>query len=234
MTPDEFTKIVSPTVLSNKSFNKIFCIGFNKTGTTTLEQVLRLYGYRMPDQQEQEARLTRQVFSTDYTELKSYCSGFDAFQDMPFSQGQAYVAADALFPNSKFILTERSSDAWFASMYNFHKKLYNIEDMSALTEEDIRTKFNYLYPGYIHATMKMMLTDFQGERKEVLWNKLYDKEYYVNLYENRNREIKRYFAEAEDKLLVIDISKETDTGKLCAFLNIPPHMAVPMPHSNKT
>ncbi len=234
MTPDEFTKIVSPSVLSNKSFNKIFCIGYNKTGTTTLEQVLGLYGYRLPDQQEQEARLTKQVFSTDYTELKSFCAQYDAFQDMPFSQGMTYVAADALFPNSRFILTEREPDAWFSSMYNFHRKLFNIDDMSKLTEQDIIQKFTYLYPGYIHANKKMLLSVFDGDRREVLWNKLYDKDYYVNMYETRNADIKRYFAESPEKLLVMDITKQTDTARLCEFLNIPAHMKVPMPHSNKT
>ncbi|WP_156907154.1 sulfotransferase [Thalassobaculum salexigens] len=234
MTPEEFTKIVSPTVISNKSFNKVFCIGYNKTGTTTLEQVLRLYGYKLPDQQDQEVRLTRQVFSTDYTEFKEYCRNFDAFQDMPFSQGLTYVAADALFPNSKFILSERDPDAWFASMSNFHKKLFDMGEMSKVTEEDILHKFTYLYPGYNHANKKMLLSVFNGENREVLWEKLYDKDYYVNMYQSRNAEIKRYFSETEGKLLIIDVTKEQDTGKICDFLNIPPHMKVPMPHSNKT
>ena len=52
-------------ILSNKDFNKIFCIGFNKTGTTSLERVLRFYGYHLPNQQEQEVELSKQVFSTN-------------------------------------------------------------------------------------------------------------------------------------------------------------------------
>ncbi|WPZ33693.1 sulfotransferase [Thalassobaculum sp. OXR-137] len=234
MTPDEFTRIVSPTVLANKSFNKIFCIGYNKTGTTSLEQVLRLYGYRLPDQHEQEIRLSKQVFSTNYQEMKGYCSRFDAFQDMPFSQGLTYVAADALFPDSKFILTERDSDAWFASMCNFHRKVFQAGEMSKLTEEDIRDRFTYLYPGYVHDTKTMLLSVFRGGEREVRWDKLYDKDYYVGMYESRNAEIKRYFSNAPDKLLVIDITQEQDTAKICEFLNIPTHMKIAVPHSNQT
>ena len=100
MKPEEFTRNIRPVVLSNKNFNKIFVIGYNKTGTTTMERVLRLYGYSMPNQQEQEARLTRQVFSTNYEEFKCFVAKYDAFQDLPFSQEQTYVVADALFPNS--------------------------------------------------------------------------------------------------------------------------------------
>ena len=110
MKSEEFTRNIRPAVLSNKNFNKIFVVGYNKTGTTTMEQVLRLYGYSMPHQQEQEARLTKQVSCTNYDEFRSFVSKFDAFQDLPFSQDQTYVVADVLFPDSRFILTERDSE----------------------------------------------------------------------------------------------------------------------------
>jgi hypothetical protein len=55
MNLDEFKRRVAPRVIASKRFNKLFCIGYNKTGTTTLEAVLRAYGYQMPNQQKQEA-----------------------------------------------------------------------------------------------------------------------------------------------------------------------------------
>ena len=54
------------------------------------------------------------------------------------------------------------------------------------------------------------------------------------MFENRNREIKRYFSYARGKLLVIDITKEKDTTKICTFLNIPQDLITDMPHENKT
>ncbi|MGM0953485.1 MAG: sulfotransferase [Pseudomonadota bacterium] len=234
MTMQEFTKAVRPRVLANKNFNKIFCIGYNKTGTTTLETVLRLYGYQLPNQQEQEIRLSKNVFSTEYEELKGFCSNYDAFQDMPFSQGLTYVAADALFPNSKFILTERAAESWFKSMCGFHKKVFNIDDLSKLTEKDIVEKFTYLYPGYSHANRERLLSSFNGEERHVRWDKLYDYELYTKMYASRNEEIKRYFMNAPHKLLVIDVTKETSTKRLCDFLNIPSELSIDMPHRNKT
>ncbi|MBN9670323.1 sulfotransferase [Roseibium aggregatum] len=234
MTPQEFSNAVSWAVIANKNFNKIFCIGDNKTGTTTLERVLRLYGYHLPDQQEQEIRLTKRVFETDYTELTRFCSRYDAFQDMPFSQGLTYVAADALFPNSKFILTERDPESWFSSLVNFHKKIYGIEDINDVSEKVILEKFNYLYPGYVHTKTKRFLTSFDGRKKEVQWEKIYDKDYYIDLYESRNLSIKKYFADTPEKLLIIDVTKERDTSKICDFLNIPGNFAIDMPHENKT
>ena len=38
-------------------FTKLFCIGFNKTATTTVEAVLREHGFRLPKQVDQEVLL---------------------------------------------------------------------------------------------------------------------------------------------------------------------------------
>ena len=42
MNETEFTNMVRYATMNKTSYNKLFCIGFNKTGTTTLERVLRL------------------------------------------------------------------------------------------------------------------------------------------------------------------------------------------------
>ena len=234
MTTEQFTKIAYPRVIANKNFNKVFCIGYNKTGTTTLETLLRLYGYRLPNQIDQEIRLTKTVHNTNYNELLQFCSKFDAFQDMPFSQGLTFAVVDALFPNSKFILTERDADSWFNSMCSFHKKIFQIDDLTSLTEKDILEKFNYLYPGYSHQITARNLSKFEGDTRKVLWEKLYDYEYYIAGYKKRNEDIKRHFLNVPEKLLVIDVTKEKDTQKICDFLQIPLELIIDMPHSNKT
>lgn len=230
----EFMKNAAPEVLSNKAFNKIFCVGYNKTGTTTMEWVLKLYGYKMPDQLEQEIRLTKRCFSCDYTEFASFVGAYDAFQDLPFSQGEVYVAADALFPDSKFILTERDPEAWFKSLTRFHQKVFGLESMEGLTEEDVSKKMNYLYPGYVHEYKKRILTNFVGDVAKTDWSLLYDKDYYISDYLQRNNRIKQYFQNCSEKLLVIDVTQEKTTKKVCDFLNIPDHLVVDMPQLNKT
>ena len=234
MTPQDFTKAVQPRVIANKNFNKIFCIGYNKTGTTTLETVLRLYGYNMPNQHQQEIRLSKSTFNTSYDELTSFCSNYDAFQDMPFSQGLTYVAADAIFPNSKFILSERSAESWYKSICKFHKKVFKLDDLSKLTEKDVIEKFNYLYPGYSHSNKERQLSSFENNLMKVNWEQLYAKDWYIDMYKRRNEEIKRYFMRVPEKLLVIDVTQEKTTERICHFLNIPIECVIDMPHSNKT
>ena len=234
ISPQQFTQAVRATVIANKSYNKIFCVGTNKTGTTSVERALRLYGFNLPHQHEQEMRLTKQCFRTDYTEFKRFVENYDAFQDLPFADGETYVAADALFPNSKFILTERSSEAWYKSPTSFYKKIFKLDTLDGLSEEDVRVKFPYLYKEYLYELFKHRVTSYEGNKANVNWDKLFDKKFLTEVYEARNHRIKKYFHNSEDKLLIIDITKEKTTEKICAFLNIPPEFAIDMPHANKT
>jgi len=235
MKADQFTQAVRPTVLSQKNFNKIFCVGYNKTGSTTLETVLRLYGFNLPNQPEQELRLTKRVFSTDYTELKTFINHYDAFQDMPFSEGMTYVAADALFPNSRFILSERDPDDWFDSMNRYFRKKYlSGSDSEKITEQLVSQKFNYLFPGYNHLKKEIFLTSFKDDSNVVDWDKLFDRDHYINLYTQRNNQIKKYFSRSTEKLLIIDVTKEKNTTSICEFLNLPKEFVIDMPHLNKS
>ena len=127
-------------ILARKNFNKIFNIGYNKTGTTTMEYVFQQLGYSCPDQQEQEARIVKQLYLGNFKPLIDFVNQYDAFQDMPFSQGVVYSQVDALFPNSKFILTVRNKDDWYESLVRFqtngvlkNAEVDNIENATELT-----------------------------------------------------------------------------------------------------
>ena len=94
---------------------KIFCIGGNKTGTTSIKKVLEDLGYRIGDQRTAEL-LMEDWGKRDLRRLIRYCHTADAFQDVPFSYVYTFQAMDAAFPGSKFILTLRNSyDQWYQS-----------------------------------------------------------------------------------------------------------------------
>jgi Sulfotransferase domain len=234
MKPADFTRKVRPVTIANKDYNKVFCIGYNKTGTSTLETVLRLYGLQMPDQHEQEIRLTRQVFQRNYHPFIEFVSRFDAFQDLPFSQDDTFIAADALFPNSKFILTEREPDQWFDSLTRFHQKVFEVDDLQKITRENFSAKLDRLYPGYRRFNKARFLTRFEGTKPIERWDLLYNRDYYVQEYMARNERIKKYFLHCPERLLIIDVTREKETRTICNFLNIPAEYTVQMPHINRT
>lgn len=234
MEPQEFTSMVWRETLASKDYSKVFCVGFNKTGTTSTEALLSLYGLKTPKQDVQETVLVKQTRKGNYTPLKNFVSQYDAFQDLPFSQGVTFIIADTLFPQSKFILTVRDSNQWFDSLCRYHKKVFRIENIENLTEKDIRDAFYYLYDGYVYDNISTFLTVIDKGKPRVRWDKLYDREFYIRKYEERNKAIQLYFSARPDDLLVIDITREKNTRRICDFLGIPSKYTIEMPHLNRS
>lgn len=89
---------------------KVFCIGFHKTGTTTLEVALRKLGYRVTGCfGTKDPDIADKVRETAYAMVEDY----DAFEDNPWPI--LYRELDERFPGSKFILTRRPAEAWIRS-----------------------------------------------------------------------------------------------------------------------
>lgn len=89
---------------------KVFCVGFQKTGTTSLQYALSLMGYRVAgvfsvrDLNTPEAMLERAL---------ELAPRFDAFGDNPWPI--YFRELDVAYPGSKFILTTRDPDQWYDS-----------------------------------------------------------------------------------------------------------------------
>lgn len=90
--------------------NKIFCIGFHKTGTTSLAVALKMLGYRVTGPSGvKDPNIEKNVYKMADRLVKKY----DVFQDNPWPI--IYKEMDEKYPNSKFILTLRSSESWINS-----------------------------------------------------------------------------------------------------------------------
>lgn len=90
--------------------SKVFCIGFHKTGTTSLGSALRKLGYSVTGPNgTKDPDISRKVYTMAFSLVEQY----DAFQDNPWPI--IYRELDQRYPNSKFILTMRPADAWIRS-----------------------------------------------------------------------------------------------------------------------
>ena len=103
---------------------KVFCIGANKTGTTSLAHALKSLGYALGGQHEAEPMAVRDWRARNFNALIDCCRTAEAFQDISFSCPYTFQTLDAYFPESKFILTVRdSTDDWYESLTSFHSKI---------------------------------------------------------------------------------------------------------------
>lgn len=91
---------------------KVFGIGLNKTGTTTLGECLRTLGFRHAPYRFD---LLHCVQQDRLEEIFEYSDLHDSFEDWPWPL--LYPELDRRYPSSKFILTTRADSAtWFRSL----------------------------------------------------------------------------------------------------------------------
>ncbi|NVE95725.1 hypothetical protein HUO12_12530 [Altererythrobacter sp. JGD-16] len=97
----------------NAHQSKVFCIGFQKTGTTSMNKALSLLGYRVKSVFGRD--LTLESLSEQYVRHGlEIAAGYDAVEDMPWPL--LFRELDSRFPGSKFILTVRDTNSWFNSI----------------------------------------------------------------------------------------------------------------------
>jgi len=213
-------KIVSlksflPTIkgrLKASGKQKIFCVGRNKTGTTSLACAMASLGYSVGRQRPAELQL-RNWAQRDFRKLIAYCKTAEFFQDIPFSLPYTFQAMDVAFPRSKFILTIREdAETWHKSMVNFHLKPdvhgEKARSLNALKEAE------YCYKGFAYDT-KVLVYDFPADDP-------YDKQTLINHYNFHNRMVKDYFKNRKQDLLVLDVTKEGAYKELCEFIGESP------------
>jgi len=109
------------TYLSKKA--KVFGIGLNRTGSTSLGTYFQKIGYK----HSFEIYTIRKInqFLSDDKILKKEMNRFDMHEDWP--SPLVYKKLSVMYPDAKFILTMRDNpDVWFASLMNT-----SLEEISA-------------------------------------------------------------------------------------------------------
>jgi hypothetical protein len=94
---------------------KVFCVGLNKTGTTSLGRALEHLGARHLGWSSADGPRLIRVWAEDYLDiLFKIAYKYDVIEDFPWPL--MYKELDEHFQNAKFVLTRRSSpEIWFNS-----------------------------------------------------------------------------------------------------------------------
>ncbi|MFG0299000.1 MAG: sulfotransferase family protein [Phycisphaerales bacterium JB047] len=98
--------------------NRVFCIGFQKTGTTSLGVALSKLGYNVCGYNDfrdlaNSQSVTRETLLERACKLSQH---YTAFKDTPWPL--FYKEFDSLYPGSKFIHVVRNSENWIKSVCN--------------------------------------------------------------------------------------------------------------------
>jgi len=189
---------------------KIFCIGRNKTGTTSLEKALKDLGYEVGNQAKAEL-LIHEYDKRNFRAIVEYCYTAEAFQDIPFSLPYTYLVLDYAFPGSKFILSIRNDEEeWYQSLIRFHAKRYGID---GIPQKEHIFNDTYRYKGFIWEANRIIYDTPENDP----FNETILKEHYLR----HNEDVKKYF-KFRDDLLVINIKENGSYHKFCDFLGRKP------------
>ncbi|MEM7168266.1 MAG: sulfotransferase [Planctomycetota bacterium] len=200
--------------------SKVFVIGRNKTGTTSLGRALQELGFRLGKQSVAEG-LLEDWGRRDFREVIRYCRTADAFQDTPFSLDYTYQVLDHAYPGSRFVLSVRdSADDWFDSLTRFQSQMIGKGRLP--TAADLQA-CEYRYQGWLWRTHQLIYGATEAT--------LYDRDLYCTHYENYNRGVRHYFRERPQDLLVLNLANDSAMLDLANFVDRTPQ-GLSMPHLN--
>lgn len=189
---------------------KFFGIGYNKTGTTSLEAAMDELGY-VVSYQIMSIEIMREWGQRDFKRLIKYCKCGQFFQDIPFSKPYTFIVLDQYFPGSKFILTVRDSpEQWYDSLTSFHAKLWG-KNGRVPNKEDLILN-DKIYKNYRWENNRLSSNTPEYD--------IYNKDILIEGYERHIRNVEEYFRHRPDDLLVINVSEEDAYQKLCSFLGV--------------
>jgi hypothetical protein len=181
---------------------KVFGIGLSRTGTTSLTHALQLLGYKaihFPHDSVTRTEVYRCLDSDAQCLSLALLQEADAITDTPVCC--VYKALDKAYPGSKFILTVREKRSWLRSCRSFW--LGELEPLCRALPES-------WLPQYLHVIHERLYGTQQ-----------YEEETFSRAYDAYTAEVREYFRERSQDLLIMDLCSGEGWSKLAPFLEVP-------------
>ena len=186
---------------------RIFGIGLHRTATTSLHKAFEVLGFdSWHFRNGNDARLIWEQMNTEGT--SKLLEQWYALCDLPIPM--LYRKLDESYPGSKFILTVRDEMKWIESV----RRLWAYEHNPQRWTWDI-------YP-------------ISHKLHKALYGRIdFDAETFLNRYRRHNAEVKEYFKDRQNDLLIMNIESGSGWPELCHFLGTETPL-VPFPYETHT
>jgi hypothetical protein len=182
--------------------HKVFGLGLSKTGTTSLAAALNILDIKTIHCPRDEKTIS---------ELKrgvyklAVLNEYDGAVDIPIAP--YYAQLDLAYPSSKFILTVRDKTAWLRSTEDHWKRATRARNV------EIHRFREFIRP-VVYGTVE------------------FDPDRFSCVYDTHEQNVRRYFQDRPDDLLILDICGGDGWEKLCGFLGLSLPQ-IPFPHKKK-
>lgn len=146
-------------------------------------------------------------YPTNYNDMQHYQACVDA------SVTFGYKFLDAMFPNSKFIYTVREPTKWVESI----KKYFEVNVNPIASVNDFK------------------VNDFTDKVNMILYKTTHfnSKDHFLKMYHEHDTDVRGWFKDRPNDLLILDICNGCGWNELCQFLNTPtPQQQFPKTNSS--
>jgi hypothetical protein len=189
---------------------KIFCIGANKTGTTSMFLEFHRLGFKTNGRRDGFSELLKYYLNNDFNYIVDYCKDYDAFQDVPFSLPETYEHLNKRYQDSKFILTIRDSpEVWYNSLIRHYSQVFG-KNGRIPTKEDLQNH-SYTHLGWMWKLNRKLYDTPESEP--------YKKDKMIDWYNTYNKNVIDYFKDKEN-FLVLNLKEKESYKKFTDFLEI--------------
>ncbi len=197
-------KLDGQKLLSSKTI-KVFGIGMNNTGNTSLTMALNELGIHVLHSLDEEIILKELMAGNYNLSIFNEFDGITATAIAPF-----FPQFDQIFPNSKFILTVRDKESW----------------LDAIKEGwEGKSRENYQYNEEKNYLRMLQRIAIFGTYK-------FNRDRLSYIYDLHYKMVIEYFKDKPESLLIIDICRGEGWEKLCPFFKLP-LMKAPFPFKIK-
>ncbi len=171
---------------------KVFCIGLNKSGTSSLHLAFQKLGLKSVHFTDDNGTNIKDLIKNNHNKGYKLLNGieqYDAYSDWNHpSTNTLFKDIDKQYLNSKFILNTRNLEDWLLSRETHVKRLKN-------------------------------LSELQKQYPKSPWYGI-DKNAWKIEYHEHHNSVLDYFKGRESDLLVFDVTKGDEWNKLCDFLKL--------------
>ncbi|HUF03560.1 MAG TPA: sulfotransferase [Aridibacter sp.] len=210
------------------SKRKIFCISFQRTGTTSVGEFFGSFGFRVATWPVSRAnKWTLKWFEGDYESIFNSKDFRDhnVFEDDPWWCLDFYKVLFHRFPASTFVHFTRNSDAWFDSMirHSNGRTLGNTYRHARIYRRESEFYRKFGSGNYSDDEIDNLLELNESHRR-----------HYIEIYESRNRDIPDFFDRNDPgRLISLRLEDSQKWKKLGGFfdLKVPENLEV---HANRS
>jgi hypothetical protein len=213
-----------------KGSDRIFCVSMQRSGTTSVGDFFEHFGYpvsRWGDSWNHQ--WSKLWYNGDFESIfnsKEFKS-FQVFEDDPWWFPDFYKILYHRFPNAKFVLFTRDSEAWFKSMLSH-------SEGQTLGNTKIHCKVYRREKEFYHKVKTDENFKPSEDKVDNLLPLIGHEKHYREIYEIRNKEIIEFFEKhGSNQLIHCDLTDSNKWKELGKFfgIDVPNDFKI---HSNKS